>query len=192
MIAAIEGIVEQRHNDFAVINVGGVSLQVYVSGSTLGQLGAPGERARLHTHLHWKEDSIALYGFVSRQELDLFKALMTVNGVGPKLALTILSGMDHEQVALAIASGNVDLLAQLPGVGKKMASRLVLELKGKLEKEWTAAGTYLTGDNAEVTAALTSLGYSAAEAAKAVAKLPRSPDLSTEDKVRLALRYLAG
>lgn len=191
MIAAVEGTLELRGADWVVIKVGGVSLQVYLSGCALSQLGAVGEAARFHTYLHWKEDNIALYGFVSQQELDLFKRLITVNGVGPRLALSMLSGIDCARLASAIAGGDIDLLTQLPGVGKKMASRLVLELKTKLEKEWTGVAPYITEDSTELTAVLTNLGYSAAEATRAVAELPDSPDLSLEDRVKLVLRHLA-
>jgi len=192
VIAAIEGTLELRGSDWAVVKVGGISLRVHVSSSTLSQLGAPGDTVRLLTHLHWREDSVALYGFASQQELELFRLLLTVSGVGPRLALAILSGMDCERLATSIASGNVDLLAQLPGVGKKMASRLVVELKAKLEKEWGGVGTYLSGDSADVAAALVGLGYSVAEAARAVDGLPASADLSLEEKVRIALQRLAG
>lgn len=191
MIAAIEGILELRSTDWIMIKVGGVSLQVYLPASALNEIGAVGEMVQLHTHLHWKEDNIALYGFISQQELDLFKMLTSVNGVGPKAALAMLSNLRPEQLALAIVGGNVDLLTQIPGVGKKTASRLVLELKNKLEKGWAEVSSYLTQDNAEIVAALTNLGYSATEATKAAAEIPPSPDLSLEDKIKLALQHLA-
>lgn len=191
MIAAIEGTLELQGSDWAVIKVGGVSLQVYLPSSSLDQLGAIGQRVQLRTHLHWKEDNIALYGFVSQQELDLFKMLISVSGIGPKVALTMLSNLNPEQLAIAIASGNVDLLTRMPGVGKKMASRLVLELQSKLEKGWTGESTYLTQDSSEVVAALTSLGYSTSEVTQAVAALPSSPGLTLEEKIRLALKHLA-
>lgn len=190
MIAAIEGTLERRGSDWAIIKIGGVSLQVYLSNPTLNQLGAIGQRVQLSTYLYWKEDNIALYGFTSEQDLELFKLLISVNTVGPRLALAMLSSISSDQLTLAIGSGNVDLLTQVPGLGRKTASRLVLELRSKLEKEPAGVTSYLTEDNAEVAAALTKLGYSAAEAARAVAELPQSPDLSLEDKVKLALRHL--
>jgi len=191
MIAAIEGILELRGPDWAIIKVGGVSLQVYLPSSNLDQLGAIGQRVQLRTHLHWKEDNIALYGFISQQELDLFKMLISVSGVGPKAALTMLSNLNPEQLTIAIASGNVDLLTKLPGVGRKTANRLVLELQGKLEKGWSGGSIYLTGDSAEVVAALSSLGYSTSEVTQAVAALPSSSDLTLEEKIKLALKHLA-
>jgi Holliday junction DNA helicase RuvA len=191
VIASVEGTLELRGAGWVVVKVGGVSLRVQVSNFTLNELGAAGESVRLYTHLHWKEDSIALYGFMYQQELDLFKLLITVNGVGPKSALAMLSGMECERLASAIASGDVALLTELPGVGKKMASRLVVELKGKLEKEWVGVSPQLAEGTAELVAVLTGLGYSASEAARAAAQVPLSSGLSLEEKTRLALRHLA-
>lgn len=191
MIAAIEGTLEHQGTNWAIIKVGGVSLQIYLPASSLNQMGAIGERVQLYTYLHWKEDSISLYGFTSQQELDLFKMLISVDSIGPKAGLSMLSNMNPEQLALAIASGNIDILTQLPGIGKKTANRLVLELKSKLEKEWASISPYLTQDSAEIVTALTNLGYSAAEASKAIASLPQSPDITLENKIKLALQYLS-
>ena len=190
MITAIEGTLESRGLEWAVVKVGGVSLQIHLSSFSVGRLGPVGDRVCLCTHLYWKEDSVALYGFTSQQELDLFKLLIGVNGVGPRLALTMLSGMECGQLAVAIASGNVELLVQIPGLGKKMAGRLVLELKSKLAKDLVGVSMYAGEDSNELTAVLTNLGYSAAEIARAVAEIPPSSDLSLEDKTKLALRYL--
>lgn len=190
MIAAVEGVLELRGDGWAVVKVGGVSLRIQVSDFTLNELGAIGEKVRLHTHLHWKEDSVALYGFMYQQELDLFKLLITVNGVGPKSALAMLSRMEYARLASAIASGDVALLTELPGVGKKMASRLVVELKSKLEKEWAVVSPQLAEGTAELAAVLTSLGYSASESARAAARVPPSSTLSLEERTKLALRHL--
>lgn len=187
MIAGLEGTLESRTAGGAIIKVGGVSLQVHMPSSTLASIGAIGEQVHLYTHLHLREDNVALYGFASPEELELFQMLIAVSGVGPKVALAMLSAMNPSQLALAIATGNVDLLSQVPGVGKKMASRLALELKGKLEGIWVVAPT-AQGD-AEVIAALTTLGYTTSEAASAVATLPDTPELSVEEKIRLALQY---
>lgn len=190
MIAGLDGTLESRSADGAIIKVGGVRLQVFMPTSTLSALGAIGEEVHLHTHLYLREDNIALYGFSSLEELELFRMLIGVTGVGPKVALAMLSAMNPSQLTLAIATGNIDLLSQVPGVGKKMASRLALELKGKLESAWVGAAVSPEG-NAEVIAALTSLGYTHAEAASAVSTLPDSPELTVEDKIRLALQQFA-
>ena len=192
MIAALHGIVEHRGTSWAIVRVGGVSLQVHLPGSTLDKLGGIGDEVHLHTHLHLKEDNIALYGFATAEELGLFQTLITVSGIGPKAALALLSAVNPEPLALAIASGNVELLSQVPGVGKKMASRLVLELKGKLEKSWAGVSSLpLSAESADVVAALTALGYSLSEATQAAANLPDSSELGLEEKVKLALQYLA-
>jgi Holliday junction DNA helicase RuvA len=192
MIAAIEGALESLTTDSAIIRVGGVSIQTHASSKTISTLGSVGGKVKLHTHLQWKEDAIVLYGFATREELDMFKMLNTVTGVGPKLALAMLSSLSPEELATAIVSDNVDLLSHIPGLGKKTASRVMLELKSKLEKGWGAfVGTYPTQDAASVVAALTNLGYSPADAARAVAALPGASDLSLEDRVKLALRHLS-
>jgi len=192
MIVALEGILESRGIDSVVVKVGPLSLQVYVPGSTLGRLGTVGDNVRLHTHLYLREDNVAVYGFASADELALFQNLISVSGIGPRVALTFLSTFNVEQVVSAIVGDNVDLLTQVPGIGKKTAGRVVLELKGKLEKEWAGAVTpALTHEDADVVAALTNLGYSVKEATQAVAGLPNAEELDLEEKVKLALRQLA-
>jgi Holliday junction DNA helicase RuvA len=191
MIAGLQGKLEARGTDYAIVNVGGVSFRVHVPMSTLSALGAIGEEVHLHTHLYIREDNMALYGFASLEELELFQMLIGITGVGPRMALALLSAMNPQRLAQAIASGNADLLTEVPGIGKRMASRLVVELKGKLES-WTGAiAVPAATSNAEVVAALRSLGYSASEAASAVASIPNDSTLSTEEKIRLALQYFA-
>jgi Holliday junction DNA helicase RuvA len=148
---------------------------------------------QLYTHFHLREDNATLYGFGSADELTLFQSLIGVSGLGPKLALAMLSGMRVEQLVTAIATGSTDLLTIIPGIGKKVANRLILELKEQIGAGWiTTPATQLVQENADVLAALTALGYSAAEATKAVATLPATPDLSLEEKVKLALGYFGG
>jgi len=192
MIATLEGILEYRGNDYVIINVGGIGFRVYVSGSTLSQVGTVKGKVSLYTHLHVREDNISLYGFASNEELALFRNLISVSGVGSKVALTLLSALNPEQVVMAIASGDIDLISKAPGIGKKMAGRLIVELKGKLEKEWTETALPLAPESADVIAALTGLGYSLTEASKAISKLPDSEGLSLEEKIKLALQQTAG
>jgi Holliday junction DNA helicase RuvA len=192
MIVAIDGILETRGIDSVVVKVGPLSLLVSVPGSTLSRLGTIGDNVHLHTHLYVREDIIAMYGFASADELALFQNFISVSGIGPRAALAFLSTLNVEQLASAIVSGNVDLLTQVPGIGKKMAGRVVLELKSKLEKGWAGAVTpALTPEDADVVAALTTLGYSLKEATQAVAGLPNVEKLDLEEKVRLALRQLS-
>ena len=191
MIATLEGILEYRGDDSIIINVGGIGFRVYVPGSTLSQLGAVKGKVSLYTHLHLREDNVSLYGFASSEELALFKNLISVSGVGSKVALALLSALNPEQLVMAITSGNVDLISQAPGIGKKMAGRLVIELRGKLEKEWKEAALPLAPESADTIAALTGLGYSLAEATKAISKLPASEELSLEEKIKIALQQMA-
>ncbi|MFC1991673.1 Holliday junction branch migration protein RuvA [Chloroflexota bacterium] len=189
MIASLQGKLESLGGDWAVINVNGVGFLVYMPTSTLSTLSDIGEEVHLHTHLVMREDSVTLYGFNAAEELELFQILISVSGLGPRLALAALSVMSVEQMSMAIATGSIDLLTTIPGIGKKMAERLILELKDKIGAGLIASpATQLTQDSAEVITALTSLGYSIAEASRAVAALPSS-DLSLEEKIKLALQY---
>ncbi|MBM4448548.1 MAG: Holliday junction branch migration protein RuvA [Chloroflexi bacterium] len=190
MISSLHGKVESLGSDWAVINVNGVGFQVFMPTSTLSVVGAVGKDVQLYTHLHLREDSVALYGFASAEELALFHLLISVNGLGPRLALTMLSGMSVEHIVTAIATGSVDLLTVVPGIGKKTATRIVLELKEKIGAGWISIpATQLARENTDVLAALTALGYSATEAARAVATLPPATELSLEEKIKLALQY---
>jgi len=191
MIATLEGILEYRGDDSIIVNVGGIGFRVYVPSSTLNQLGAVKGKVSFYTHLHVREDNISLYGFASSEELALFKNLISVSGIGAKLALALLSALKPEQLVMAITSGDIDLLSQAPGIGKKMASRLVVELKGKLEKEWKEVALPSAPESADVIAALTGLGYSVVEATKAISKLPDSEELSLEEKIKMALQQMA-
>jgi len=192
MIASLHGILDSLGSDGAIVNVNGIGFQVFMPTSTFTKLGAVGKEVKLYTHLHLREDEATLYGFASMDELRLFQTLIGVSGLGPRLALAMLSAMSTEQIAMAIASGNADLLTAIPGIGKKMANRLVLELKDKLAAGWvTTPAAQLAEENAEVLTALTSLGYSVSEASRAVATLPSS-DLSLEEKIKLTLQYFGG
>jgi len=191
MIATLEGILEYRGTDSIILNVGGIGFQVYVPGSTLSQLGVVKGKVSLYTHLHLREDNVSLYGFASGEELTLFQNLISVSGIGPKAALGLLSALKPEQLIMAISSGNIDLISQVPGIGKKIASRLVVELRGKLEKEWKDVALPLGQESADTIAALTGLGYSLTEATNAVSKLPDSKELSLEEKIKMALQQMA-
>ena len=189
MIASLHGTLESLGSDWAIISVNGVGFQVYMPTSTLSTLGTTGEEVKLYTHLHLREDNITLYGFAEADELVLFATLIGVSGLGPRLALAMLSAMSVEQLTMAIATANNGLLTVVPGIGKKMAERIILELKDKISAGWITAATLPAPENADVLTALTSLGYSAAEAARAVTALPSPSDLTLEEKIKLALQY---
>jgi Holliday junction DNA helicase RuvA len=189
MIASLYGKLESISTDSAIVNVNGIGFLVYMPTSTINTLGRIGREAHLQTSLVVREDSMTLYGFATDSELELFQVLTGVSGLGPKLALAMLSSMSVEQVSTAIATDNIDLLTAIPGIGKKMANRLVLELKDKISAGLISIpAAQLAQENAEVVAALTSLGYSIAEASRAIATLPES-DMSLEEKIKLALQY---
>ncbi|MBM3157256.1 MAG: Holliday junction branch migration protein RuvA [Chloroflexi bacterium] len=187
MIAGIEGILKSRGEDWAIVDVGGVSFRIQMPASTIKKLGLPGSRVQLSTHLHVREDNLSLYGFFSAEELELFELLINVSGIGPKTALAILSTFSPERFGAAIARGDTETLSSVPGVGKKTAARLVLELKGKFEK----AGVSGLIAHDDVRAALISLGYSTAEVNSAIVNLPDSSELSLEEKIRLALQHFS-
>ena len=193
MIASLHGTLESLGSDWAIINVNGIGLQVYMPTSVLSTLSAIGEEVHLHTHLVLREDNVTLYGFTTTEELELFQILLGVTGLGPKLALAMLSSMSVEQLSMAIVTGSADLLTVIPGIGKKMAERLIVELKDKIGAGLIATpGAQLVQENADVLAALTSLGYSVREASRAVATLPSTSDLNLEEKVKLALQHFTG
>jgi holliday junction DNA helicase RuvA len=191
MIAGLKGTIEALGSNFLIIDVGGISFQVFVPSSTLSSLGVIGRQAKLHTHLHVREDNLAIYGFATPGELALFEIVTTVKGIGPKLGLALLSAMDVEQLSSAIAGGDSALLTGIPGIGKKTAERIVLELKDKigthliLSQDFSAAQS-----NTELMAALTSLGYSSAESARALSNISNSGQ-TVEDRLKMALKYLS-
>ena len=190
MIASLSGKLEALGSDWAIINVGGIGFQVHVSTTVISNLGIVGNNVKLYTHLHLREDKASLFGFNTTTELELFKAVTNVSGIGPKLGLAMLSAMEPEQLVIAIASGNSDLLTGIPGIGKKTASRIVLELKDKIGTGMMATPmAEIAQENADVLSALTSLGYSASEVTRAVAAIPRDDALTIEDKIKLALGY---
>jgi len=191
MIASLTGKIETLSADAAIINVGGVGFKVAMPTSALASIGTPGDTVKVFTHTHVREDNISLFGFPTAEELWLFETLLGVTGLGPKLGLALLSALNPEQLTMAIASGSTDLLETVKGIGKKVASRIVLELKEKIGAGLAISpASHVSEENADVLGALTSLGYSASEAVKAVTALPADPKMKLEDKVKRALQYL--
>ena len=190
MIASLDGVVTQVSGTDAVIEVGGVGYRVYLGPSTLAGTST-GQRIKLHTHHLVREDVQALYGFKSTEELAFFELITTVSGVGPKVGLAIVSSRPVADLQLAILQGDDAVLTAVSGVGKKLAGRIVLELREKVDAAGSAA-TSDGGGEAEVVAALEALGYSSREgrdaARGAVASLP--PEASLEDRVKEALQAL--
>jgi Holliday junction DNA helicase RuvA len=190
VIASLTGTVATAGKDFVVVQVGGVGLRVSVPQTVLSAASTPGQDVTLFTHLHVRENELALYGFGSDEELALFRLLLGVSGVGPKVGLAILSSLPPDQLQAAIAHEDVTALARVPGIGPKTARKLVFDLKDKVAVD-LAPGVpqpVLTDEDAELIAALTGLGYSVGEAQEAMGALPREP-LPLEERVRLALAY---
>ena len=180
MIAYVNGIIDDITEDNVVVDVGGVGMNVKISADTASRLPGVGEPVKLYTYTSVREDAFWLYGFLSRNDLEIFKKCITVSGIGPKGALSILSVLDADSLRFAIVSGDAKAIARAPGVGVKTAERLILELRGKLDIDdamigreaagYGAAHT-VTGDTPqkrEAIAALVSLGYGQAESLKAV------------------------
>jgi Holliday junction DNA helicase RuvA len=191
MIATLEGRIVAKGENYVIIDVGGVGFKVYIPSSLLGRLGGTGQEVSLFTHMHVRENEIALYGCSTPDELALFELLLGVSGIGPRVALNVVSMMSPEALREAIARGDAAMLTRIPGVGKKTAERVMLDLKDKLGVvlEFVSYPA-LTHADAEVISALTSLGYSIAEAQAALRSLPPE-DLPLEGRIRLALQYFA-
>ncbi len=193
MIASIKGIVDALGQDFIIVNVNGVGFRITVPTSVLSQSGVTGRDIKLYTHLHVREDDLSLYGFDTADGLRLFELLLTVSGLGPRTAIGLLSAMNSEELTMSIAAGSTEMLTSVPGIGKKTAERLILELRDKVGGVMISSTTgQMAQENADVVAALASLGYTVGEASRAVAALPAGKKLSLEDKIKLALQSLVG
>lgn len=199
MFYSITGRVVHRDTQSVALETGGVAFQCSTTLSTLKTIGEKGSTATLYTYLNVREDALDLFGFATEQELECFKLLISVSGVGPKAALSILSELTPDKLALCLATGDSKSITRAQGVGPKLAQRVVLELKDKLAKglelpadspEIQAAGLAAAdGNAAEAVSALTMLGYSQSEAAMAVSKL--DGDLPVEELIKQALKQLA-
>ncbi|MCI5738857.1 MAG: Holliday junction branch migration protein RuvA [Ruminococcus sp.] len=199
MFYSITGRVVHRDTQSVALETGGVAFQCSTTLSTLKTIGEKGSTATLYTYLNVREDALDLFGFATEQEMECFKLLISVSGVGPKAALSILSELTPDKLALCLATGDSKSITRAQGVGPKLAQRVVLELKDKLAKglelpadspEIQAAGLAAADGNAsEAVSALTMLGYSQSEAAMAVSKL--DGDLPVEALIKQALKQLA-
>ena len=195
MIAAVRGTLVEKSLDSAYVEIGGVTLRVYAPLGTLSGLSV-GEPVRLHTYLLVREDILALYGFATADDRELFEQLLAVGGVGPRIAVALLSALSASAFREAILTEDLPRLTLTPGVGKKLAARLVLELRPRFEKMAPLGavgqpGTGTGATRAAIVEALTSLGYPPNEAATAARGVPDNATGSLEDLILLALRSLA-
>ena len=191
MIATLKGKLRACRTDHLILEVNGIGFQIYVPEALLDRLGSPGRELELFTHLHVRDNTLALYGCATEEEMALFELLLSVAGVGPKMALSILSHLPSEALRAAIAREEAETLAHVPGVGPKTARKIIFHLRDKIQAEMPPSPPpALAIVDEEVIAALTSLGYSLIEAQAAVQSLPAG-EKDLEEKVRLALRYFA-
>ena len=196
MFAYIKGIIDSKQDTFVVIDVQGVGYKIFMPTNSIQNLGKEGEIAKVYTHYYVREDNISLYGFSSNEELRMFELLISVSGVGAKSAITMLSEITPSKFALDVVSDDVTSLTKIPGVGKKTAARIILELKDKLKQEQAIEAkeeikTYIESNEKveEAITALQVLGYNKREIESVFSKI-NLKDLELEDIIKNALKYL--
>ncbi|MDD6696608.1 MAG: Holliday junction branch migration protein RuvA [Firmicutes bacterium] len=201
MIGYVKGILEEIEEDCVIVDVNGLGIRILTGGALASQMLVPGSEVKIYTYTYVKEDAFQLYGFISKDELSLFKKLITVSGIGPKGAASILSAFSAEDLRYAIYAGDIKTISKAPGIGKKTAERLVLELKDKVELDYQAdtlmgqladetVGSTEPNNRKDAIDALTALGYSSMDAAKAVKQADPNADMDAEDILKAALKYL--
>ncbi len=202
MIAFVKGILDDIMEDRVWLDNNGVGFEIYVPGSVIEELPPIGNEVKIYTYLHVREEILQLYGFLTSDELTMFKRLITVNGVGPKGALGILTVMDTDALRFAILSGDSKAIAKAPGIGAKTASKVILELKDKCDAEEFLSSQKETRNSnnpedamdklaqKEAVEALVALGYSSTEAAKAVRGVGVRSDMSVEEILKESLKNL--
>ena len=199
MIGRLQGVLLRKEPPALMLDVGGVGYELEAPMTTFYELPAVGERVTLYTHLVVREDAHLLYGFVREAQRRLFRELLKVNGVGPRVALAVLSGLSDEELCRCVAEEDIARLTKVPGIGRKTAERLVIEMRDKLPKDIplpasaaTAAGPAAPGDPvSEAVSALVALGYKPNEASRAV-RSASTKGLSAEEIIRQALKGMAG
>ncbi len=209
MISYVKGRIEEKNEDSIVIDNNGIGYEIFVPITVMEKLPTLGQEIKIYTYFHVKEDGMSLYGFLNREDLKVFRLLLGVNGIGPKGALGILSVLSADDLRFAVLSGDAKTIAKAPGVGNKTAQKVILELKDKVElqeaieiklshqEEHMAEGNANHTDAAfgkmareEAILALTTLGYSNAEALKAVSKVEVTKDMDAEAILKQALKHM--
>lgn len=200
MFAYIKGTIEAKNNDSIVVETSGIGYRIYTALSTINSIGQVGTQVKIHTHYYVREDIVALYGFGTMEELGMFEMLLTVSGVGPKAAISMISALSPSRFALAVVSQDAKSLTKAQGIGFKMAQRIILELKDKISKEQltdsklgASAAAFEAGDESalsEAVSALMVLGYSSYEASSSVSKV-YSEGMSVEETIMKALKVLS-
>lgn len=201
MISYLKGVVEQVNENSIVLENGGIGYEIFVPTSLAMTLSTGGEVIKLHTYFNVREDAMQLYGFLSAEDLSMFKLLIGVNGVGPKVGLGILSGLSTDEIRFAVLSDDVKTIMKAPGIGKKTAAKLILELKDKFDLEEVIQQKGINQDvisgmpgvgeaKNEAIMALTALGYSNSDALKAVGRVELTPNMDVEMILKTALKYM--
>lgn len=201
MISYLRGTVAAYEEDKVILDVGGVGYGIYMSGQAMGRLPSVGREVKIHTYLNVKEDAMQLYGFLTRDDLAVFKLLIGVNGIGPKGGLGVLSVLSPDDLRFAVLSGDVKAICAAPGIGKKTAEKLILELRDKLKLEdaleHIAADSGAAGEMAgqsavqsEAVQALVALGYGSTEALRAVKQVEIEASMEAEDVLKQALKNM--
>ncbi len=189
MITTIEGELAHKAADHVVVAIGGIGVEVSAPFSTIERLQS--ERVFLYTRLVLREDSLSLYGFATAAERELFDAVLKISGIGPKLAVSILSTLSVENIRHAVANDRPEIISRVPGIGKKTAQKIVLELQDKFPAGLDGAPQVVEDDSSAVVMdALTGLGYSVVEAQAAVQAIPRDASQNIEERIRVALQSL--
>lgn len=201
MYAYIKGELAEINIDHIVIETGGIGYQIFIPGQIFEYLPALGEELKVYTYLYLREDAMILYGFLTKDDLELFKLLISVSGIGPKGGLAILSTLDADDLRFAVLSGDAKAIAKAPGVGGKTAQRVILELKDKMSLEdafekktqhvQEAANAPVAGSiKNDAVLALTALGYSSTESLKAVSRVEITDAMDVEDVLKAALKHI--
>jgi Holliday junction DNA helicase RuvA len=192
LIASLKGVVQSKKPEGIIIDVNGVGYHVAIPLCNLGNIPAQGEKVFLYIYTHVREDTLQLYGFISEEDRRVFTSLIGISGIGPRLGLTILSGMPVQRLIETISTEDVSLLSSIPGLGKKTASKIILELKGKLpsleREEREAAGT--ESHSGDAISALINLGYKRPVSEKAVERAIKNGADAIEDIIKESLKYL--
>ena len=201
MISYIRGELAAVEEEKAIVDVSGIGYGIFMPGQSMGMLPSVGSDVKIHTYLHVKEDAMQLFGFLTRDDLNVFKMLIAVNGIGPKGGLNILSHLSPDDLRFAVVSNDVKAISSTPGIGKKTAEKLILELKDKLKLEdvleHSATGSDAESNysgneiQAEAVQALTALGYGSTEALKAVKKLETDDTMTVESVLKQALKFMS-
>ncbi len=202
MYSYIKGELAEVNTDHIVIDVGGIGYMIYIPAQSLNYLPGIGEMLKVHTYLYMREDAMILYGFLSKDDLEMFKLLITVSGIGPKGGLAVLSTLSSDDLRFAVLSGDSKAISKAPGIGSKTAQRVIIDLKDKLSLE-DAFEKKLEHENDKINVssnsqvkndavmALNALGYSSTESLKAVSKVEITDDMDVEDVLKAALKHMS-